>query len=204
MFRPLFNQYLMGIHAAALYQSCDDKLSFVTEVINYGLNIIMPERRIKVYANDCPWMTQGLKRLILQRQKAFSTSKMVLFRLLQNKVNRERKRCRKLYYNAKVRELSGNKPRDWWREVKHLCGLKSEQKNLRSILRINCDDNDQELANKINETFISIMNNYCALPDDLCFPYEGDECIQVTVESVTEKLRGIDKSKADGPDGLPA
>ena len=187
-----------------LYQSCDDKLSFVTEVINYGLNIIMPERRIKVYANDCPWMTQGLKRLILQRQKAFSTGKMVLFRLLRNKVNRERKRCRKLYYNAKVRELSGNKLRDWWREVKHLCGLKSEQRNLRSILRINCDDNDQELANKINETFISIMNNYCALPDDLCFPHEDDECIQVTVESVTEKLRGIDKSKADGPDGLPA
>ncbi len=85
MFRPLFNQYLMGIHAAALYQSRDDKLSFVTEVINYGLNIIMPERRINVYANDCPWMTQGLKRLILQTQKAFSTGKMVLFRLLRIK-----------------------------------------------------------------------------------------------------------------------
>ena len=48
-----------------------------------------------------------------------------VFRLLRNKVNRERKRCRKLYYNAKVRELSGSKPRDWWREVKQLCGLKT-------------------------------------------------------------------------------
>jgi hypothetical protein len=48
------------------------------------------------------------------------------------------------------------------------------------------------------------MNNYSALSDDLCFPYESDECIQVTVESVTEKLRGNDKSKAGGPDGLPA
>jgi hypothetical protein len=109
----------------SLRQSSEDKLSSVTEVINYGLNTIMPERRIKVYANDCPWMTQGLKRLILQRQKAFTTGKTVLFRLLRNKVNRERKRCRKLYYNAKVRELSGSKPRDWWREVKQLCGLKN-------------------------------------------------------------------------------
>jgi hypothetical protein len=96
--------------------------------------------------------------------------------------------------------LAVNLVSDWWREVKQLCGLKTERKNLRSILRINYDDNDQELANKINETFISIMNNYSALTDDLCFPYEGDECIQVTVEPVTEKLRGIDKSKA----GLPA
>jgi hypothetical protein len=55
--------------------------------------------------------------------------------------------------------------------MKQLCGLKTERKNLRSILRINRDDNDQELANKINETLISIMNNYSALPDDLCFPY---------------------------------
>ena len=72
--------------------------------------------------------------------------------------------------------------------MKQLCGLKTEQKNLRSILRINCDDNDQDLANRINETFISIMNSYSALPEDLCFPNDGDECIQVTVDSVIEKL----------------
>ena len=52
---------------------------------------------------------------------------------------------------------------------KQLCGLKTEQKNLRSILRINCDDNDQDLANRINETFISIMNSYSALPEDRMF-----------------------------------
>ena len=124
----------------------------------------MPERRIKVYANDCPWMTQGLKRLILLRQKAFTTGKKVLFRLLRNKVNREWKRSRKLYYNAEVRELSGSEPRDWWREVKQLSGLETERKNLPSILRINCDDNDQELANKINETFIQYYQMTCVFP----------------------------------------
>ena len=48
------------------------------------------------------------------------------------------------------------------------------------------------------------MNSYSALPEDLCFPNDGDECIQVTVDSVTEKLRQIDKSKASSPDNLPA
>ena len=109
----------------------------------------MPERSVKVHANDCPWMTKDLKRLILQRQKAF-TGKMSLFKLLRNKVNRERKRCRKSYYKAKMQQLSDSKPHDWWREVKQSCGLKTERKNLRSILRINCDDNDQNLANRVN------------------------------------------------------
>ena len=40
------------------------------------------------------------------------------------------------------------------------------------------------------------MNSYSALPEDLCFPNDGDECIQVTVDLVTEKLRQIDKSSA--------
>ena len=123
-------------------QSSEDKLSLVTQMINFGLNTIMPERSVKVHGDDCPWITKDLKRLILQRQKAFTAGKMSLFKLLRNKVNRERKRCRKSYYKSKVQQLSDSKPHDWWREVKQLCGLKTEQKNLRSILRINCDDND--------------------------------------------------------------
>ncbi|CAB4029265.1 Hypothetical predicted protein [Paramuricea clavata] len=72
----------------------DDKLTTFTEIINYGLNTIMPERSIEVSPNDRPWMTSHLKRLILQRQKAFALGNNFMFKLLRNKVNRERKRCR--------------------------------------------------------------------------------------------------------------
>ena len=60
------------------HQSSEDKLSLVTQMINYGLNTIMPERSVKVHADDCPWITKDLKRLILQRQKAFTAGKMSL------------------------------------------------------------------------------------------------------------------------------
>ena len=53
-------------------QSSDDKLTLFTEIIHYGLNTIMPERSVKVHENDGPWSTSTLKRLILQRQKAFA------------------------------------------------------------------------------------------------------------------------------------
>ena len=67
-------------------------------MINYDLNTIMLERSVKVHADDCLWITKDLKRLIFQRQKAFIAGKMSPFKLLRNKVNRERKRCRKSYY----------------------------------------------------------------------------------------------------------
>ena len=74
----------------------------------------MPERSVKIHVDDCPWITKDLKRLILQRQKAFTAGKMSLFKFLRNKVNRERKPCRKSYYKAKVQQLSDSKPHDWW------------------------------------------------------------------------------------------
>jgi hypothetical protein len=70
-------------------RSSDDKLTTFTEIIKYGLNTIMPERSINVNPNDRPWMTSHLKRLILQRRKAFALGNNFMFKLLRNKVNRD-------------------------------------------------------------------------------------------------------------------
>ena len=42
-------------------QSCDDKMSILTEIVNYGLDTIMPERSIRVHETDRPWMNSQLK-----------------------------------------------------------------------------------------------------------------------------------------------
>ena len=118
-------RYLQEIPWTDLFsteQSCDEKLSTMTQIISYGLNVIMPERSIRVHATDRPWMNSNLKSLIAHRQKAFTSGNEHLFKLLRNKVNRERKRCRKIYYQNKVQDLCDTKPRDWWRKSKQLCG----------------------------------------------------------------------------------
>ncbi|XP_028417134.1 uncharacterized protein LOC114541408 [Dendronephthya gigantea] len=165
----------------------------------------MPERSIKVHVSDRPWMTNQLKRLIIQRQKAFSRGKDGLFRHLRNKVNRERKRCRKSYYLSKVRGLKEIKPHRWWYEIKLLCGS-SEKHNpdFRSSLTTNLNCNDYELANKINEAFISVMADYDPLTNDVCVLKEDDdEPIQVTEMLVAKTLRELSATKANGPDKLP-
>ena len=77
---------------------------------------------MKVHETDRPWLTSQLKALIARRQKAFSSGNELLYKMLRNKVNRERKRCRSVYYENKVKDLRVSKPRNWWREVKQLCG----------------------------------------------------------------------------------
>ena len=78
-------------------QSCDNKLAAVTQIINYGLNTIMPIRSVKVHQTDRPWINADLKRLAQKIQQAFASGDTFLFKLLRNKVNRKRKRCRAIY-----------------------------------------------------------------------------------------------------------
>ena len=82
--------------------SCEEKLIFFNDVINYGLSTLMPERSVRIHETDKPWINANFKHLIRKRQKAFISGEVPQYRLLRKKVNRERKRCRKTYYNKKI------------------------------------------------------------------------------------------------------
>ena len=107
-------------------------------------------------------MTVQLKSLIARRQKALASGNESLFTLLRNKVNRERKRCRKIYYQNKVKELRDTKPRDWWREIKELSG-NNRKSDIQSILNPDINYTGKELSDKINEAFVSVLEKYCPL-----------------------------------------
>ena len=102
-------------------------------------------------------------------------------------------------------DLKNTHPRDCWREVKKLCcgNGDSARKDIRSILRIHTDSTDPDLADKINEAFVGVMQEYNPLSDDVIVLCEDDEPIQVTADSVAARLNKISASRAGGPDNLP-
>ena len=146
--------------------SCEQNLSNFTNVIDYGLNTLMPLRAVKVHANDKPWMNKNLKILIRRRQKAFTQNNQTLCKKLRNKINGIRKKCRKMYYEAKMKELKQSKPKDWWKEVKRLCGLPidpagSKKENILSSLEQDIQYLDfQSLSNLVNNSFLEPIQNY--------------------------------------------
>ena len=110
----------------------------------------------------------------------------------------------KVYYNNKVRHLKDTRPCDWCREVKQLCGnARSPHADLRSILITNTSCTEQELANRINEAFVIVMEDYTPLADSMFVPCNDDEPISVAVDQVAPKLKQISVSLAGGPDNLP-
>ena len=149
--------------------TCTEKVSILEAVSNTGLDIICPIRSKTYDSNEPAWINPTLKNLIKERQEALAQDNLPLFRLLRNRVNRERKKCRDKYYKTKLAHLKECKPSIWWREVKKLSGMSSANRHsddFTKSLQINIQSDKQNLANTINETFIKPMEEFSPLPAD--------------------------------------
>ena len=96
-------------------------------------------------------------------------------------MNRERKKCRSKYYEAKVKHLKSCKSSDWWREIKKLSGMNSafNSKNevYKSLENLNeTATSTKHLANIINGIFLSPMNDFFPLASDFfaCTDFGSD------------------------------
>ena len=88
-------------------ETCDELERTLREVIHTRFDIIMPVKKVRINLKDAAWMTQELKTLILNRQKAFHRhgADSAIFTFYRNSVNRSRKRCKATFYNSKVGHL---------------------------------------------------------------------------------------------------
>ena len=200
-------RYLSNIPWANLLsddKSCEERLALFTCIIDLGLNILMPKKSVRVYPTDRPWINAEIKSLILKRQKAFNSGNLIDFKKLLNKVNRESKRCRQFYYQNKIHNLRNTKPRDWWNEIKQLCGSsKIANKDLQMSFHPDLKFEDHELCEQMNKTFITSLENYTPLSGNVKVSLENDSPINVTEFIIAKKLREIRISSAGGPDNSP-
>ncbi len=205
--------YLQKIDLQALVDSngstCDAQVNVLEEMIRTGMDIIIPMTSRIIVVNEPPWMSRSLKKKICARQSALERGDIDSFRSLRNEVNRERKICRAKYYDSKVKHLQHCKPATWWREVKKLSGMSSikGERDLTSALQhldYDQEEQNQNLANVINDAFLSPMREYIPLsPCNGVLDTDTESDLIVTEESVFKKLSALIPTKAPGPDDVP-
>lgn len=180
----------------------------VETIIKFGLDLFLPTKLVCFHPKDFPWITPELKLLIKDRQSALATGNMELFRELRNKVNRTRKVCRKCFYNSSIDTIKKSDPRQWWNEIKRLCGLRKTsavlQVNLPGGQAVSSCEDKLHLANIINTAFIKPTVHFEPI-DAQSKLSVGDDVIpfQVHPDAVYNKLTKIKSHKAGGPDGIP-
>ena len=185
-------------------------MTLFESIVKVGLDLVLPLRSKTIHLNEPPWISSSLKSLIRRRQRAHSQGNLLEFRMLRNRVNRERKICRAKYYDAKVSHLKECKPSAWWKEVKKLSGMTSASYGgdyiMKSLQNIDGVSSPLDLANVINDCFILPMREFTPLQPS--FMPEGDPSLStsfvISSEAVYKKLCSLNPTKAEGPDGVPA
>ena len=190
--------YLEAVDVHALVDSknsCEEKVDMLEKIVNTGMDTLLPMRSKTVVINEPPWVNQSLKKMIRGRQKALAQGDFVTFRILRNRINRERKTCRAKYYDSKVRHLKDCEPANWWKEVKKLSGnsaATSQRVDPTSILQyINCGQEEptpNTLANVINKAFLLPMCDFTPLTSNSPAVIDHDCSLIVTEESTFSKL----------------
>ena len=149
--KALLAQALRSFNWSSLYrlQSCEEMISMFYSTVTRMLNSFLPTRYVFRHSNDKPWVTDEFRRLIRQRQHAFTSGNTIEYRKLRNKINRVVKELQSKYYKKRIESLRNCDPSNWWTETKKLTGQlgKSDLTRLANSLT---DGNLAALARAIN------------------------------------------------------
>ena len=213
--RLAIRTYLQEVDAYTLIgniHGCAEKVSIFQSIIQHGLDSVLPLRSKAIHSSDPPRINPGLKDLIRRQQRALAENNQPIFRFLRNRVNHERKICRWWYYDSKVSQLKECKPSAWWSGVKKLSGMSSAVRDseelMRSLQHISEESlNALDLANLINDTFLSPMQDFTPLSAEsfqLLQDHSTEQPFVISTHAVYLQLLSINLRKASGPNGVPA
>lgn len=198
--RPLY--YMNDVQRQTDYFYCQ---------INTVLDTVAPVCESRFKNNDKPWITTYFKRVVTQRNHAYSIGNHALYRKLRNKANRLRINLKKDFYFKQTDSFKNKNPSKWWKTIKILSGCSYVNNSHHVFDNVHYDGNPVNaaaLADVINNVFVSfsadvpcldirvldkMRDNLDEIPDEFL----------VSEYSVYNALSKLKINKALGPDGLP-
>jgi len=163
------------------------------------LEYYLSSRSVIRFSTDKPWITDEFRRLIRQRQYAWTHNKSEYNRL-GNAVNRLSIKLRERFYKKKIEGLRQSNASNWCRQTKKLTGQASKPDSVGLANEITVVSM-QRLANNINASLIKVSADLDRLK--AATPIYQYVDYEITAEIVFNKQERINIRKAPGPDDLP-
>ena len=185
-------------------QSCTDKLDVFSETMKFLIDECLPVKTYKVNDNDKPWVSANFHALINKRQYYFHSGNVCMYNMYRNKVNRERKSLKKVYFQARLQNLRQTNPKNWWNEVKAIMGTNKKKTSLQGMANLTCAGSIPQLVENINDTFRDVCSDIAPIEPVVTEQHftVPDE-YTISVEDTSKSLSKINPRKAVGPDCIP-
>ena len=94
-------------------------------VIDKLIELFLPSKVVTRHTGDKPWITDGYRLLIRNRQRAHMRGDMGEARSLRNQVNRATARKKFEFYHTRIEAMHESGTTNWWENMKTLMGKKT-------------------------------------------------------------------------------
>ena len=190
--------------------------NFNTSFLNIARQFI-PNKIVEIRTKDKPWYTAELRKLKRTKDRLHKIAKSsrkgtdwANFRASRNIYSsrlRETVELHKTKLAGKLKDTQKSDPKSWWHIARQFLG-KVKENIIPPMQKDNTSYFDtQAKANAFNEAFLSfskIDTRHANLPPFSYITEGRIDTIEVTEDIVRDVLKGLNVSKATGPDGISA
>ena len=160
-----------------------------------------PKETVVHKNNDKPWMNCTIHRLISQRNKAFQSGNMTLYRSFRNKVIYEIKEAKKNFYAKNVEGLKKMESGKWHKNNRNITGHNNKAGDF-DLLSLGVSVTEE--ADNLNDHFSDVC---CELPqlrlESLPSYLPAPPPPTIHVWEVQKRLSKLNASKASHPEDIP-
>ena len=193
-----------------LSDNVDSLTSLLSQSFLEIMKICVPQRSLKLQ-KSLPWITGDIVGLIKERNFHFLKAKksndpihFALYKSLRNQIVGLLRVAKKDFFNSLALPTNS---KQFWKTIKM---INKEQSQIPSLSYDNLEAvTPKEKADMLN-SFFSLCWNYSVAPlqnhaESYCdFSIACPDCLLCSIEEVLSLIRGLDVSKASGPDGISA
>lgn len=173
----------------------------VCDYINFCNDVVIEEKRVKVYANSKPWINFEIKRLINEKRKAFAKGDKVTLKGIQKELRREINK-EKYRYKCEIENyFKENDMKKVWEGMRLMSGYVGKGKTDKTQLT-----GTMKYANDLNNFYnrfdkIDFSEERLRLRETIGRK-EDNYALQTNKQEVYGMLVQLKATKAAGPDGL--
>ena len=178
----------------------DNITELITAYICFCIDSVIPQKIVKRYPNNKPYITKDIKDCINRKRAAFKSGDKAGVRAAQKELNALIKAARQQHRERAEQNLSEANTKKLWDSIRQMTNMDTKKKPIFA-------QNEVARANELNEFYMrfnSDNGSECAAVLDNVICDVNRDRIVLELHFVTKIFKGIQTNKVTGPDNLSA
>ena len=134
-------------------KSSNEKATIFQEALLHNYKACFPEKSTKRFSSDRPYITQEVKKMVMEKRWLFRQGNTQQANRLKNKLRKVTRKHANKYVERKVNHLFESKPSQWYNRIKRMTG------KVEKGVDFGIDEDDVVTANSLNKHLGNIVQS---------------------------------------------